>query len=79
MNQSTTGIDIEKREMDKILSQLSEIIDISELTFDSAHNWKGYGMFCTYVYFSRKDGSVLEVSLRNNFDIYPKSLRAVKK
>ena len=49
MNQSTTDIDIEKREMDKILSQLSEIIDISELTFDSAHNWKGYGMFCTYV------------------------------
>ncbi len=75
MEQSTTYINIEKREMDKILSQLSEIIDTSELTFSKAYNWKGYGYFQTYVDFTRNDGKTLEVSLRNNYDIKPKSLR----
>ena len=75
MEQSTTYINIEKREMDKILSQLGEIIDTSELTFSKAYNWKGCGYFQTYVDFTMNDGKTLTVSLRNNYDIIPKSLR----
>jgi len=75
MKQSTTYINIEKREMDKILSQLGELIDTSELTFSKAYNWKGCGYFQTYVHFKMKNGKTLEVNLRNNYDIRPKSLK----
>ena len=74
MSSTTKYIKIEKRDMAKIISQLSEFVDVSELTYLNAFIWEWECGVSIFITFQKINGQVLEVGLKNNYDIKPRTI-----